>query len=559
MSLKEKTNMNQMKLLILVLILFLFSKPASSQNIEAQVDKLYQVNENEPGFSVAVFKGNEILFEKTYGNANLDYTIPITHQTVFDIASISKQFTAAAILLLEHEGKLSIKDPVYKYIDNLPRYKKGNPTIEHLLNQTSGIKEVDHYWGVLDLHKYDLKTESQMVNIITKVQELRFTPGEYFYYTNANYILLAAVVRNITGQSLGDYAQENIFEPLGMTHTLIRDNTYEIVKNRAIGYAENEDGTFSKQHTHSFVLAGDGQVLTRPRDMFKWHLNLKNAVIGTSQIWQKMHTKATLNDGTVLNFGLGVEFETHNGYNAHGFDGMWTGGFVSKYLYFPKLDLAFFTTQNKFDWGFREQFFQFVDFYIPTTNSKNNPLTYPEVKLPTSELKKYEGKYLYYYNDDDRKANSVKLKNNTLTVFTLDGDTIGELKPIGNQQFVFLMGDSRAIVQFSFKNGTKQYTYDELEHETPWLFKEFQPYEHTEEELKEFEGHYYNKDFQIGKELRLENGVLMFYKRNGAWKNEMTSLAKDLLEIPISPIKFVRNKKNEVISFSLMGIVFEKI
>ncbi len=419
--------MNQIKFLTIVFSLILFPKTVLSQNIVAKTNQLFKVEENEPGFSVAVFKGNDILFENTYGSSNLDYNIPITSKTVFDIGSIAKQFTAAAILLLEQEGKLSLKDPAYKYIDKLPRYKKGNPTIEHLLNQTSGIKEVDHYFGVIDLRFRDYITQSQVMNIITKVEQLRFKPGAHFYYTNANYIVLASIIEKVTGERYSDYLQKNILDPLKMGNTIFNNDVYKIVKNRAIGYTE-EEGEIYKTHFHSIVYDGDGQILTNPRDMFKWHQNLKNAVIGSPELWKKMHTKAKLNNGTSIDFGLGVEFETYNGFEAFGFDGMSVGGFVSKYLYFPKLDVAFFTTQNTFDWDFRERFFQFVDLHIPSNKSKHKDLEYSEVELSKSGLEKYEGTYLFYYNDEDRKANSIKLKNNTLYALTLDGDIIVKVR-----------------------------------------------------------------------------------------------------------------------------------
>ncbi|CDF79476.1 beta-lactamase [Formosa agariphila KMM 3901] len=162
----------------LVLVLFcLQTHVAHTQNLEAEIDKLYQVDNNSPGFSVAVYQGDKISFEKQYGNANLGYNIPITRETVFDIGSIGKQFTAAAILLLEAEGKLAINEPAYTYIENLPRYKKGNPTIEHLLNQTSGIKEVDSYLEVCDIHWRDYIRPSMLTHIITNIETLNFTPG----------------------------------------------------------------------------------------------------------------------------------------------------------------------------------------------------------------------------------------------------------------------------------------------------------------------------------------------------------------------------------------------
>lgn len=340
-----------------------------------------------------------------------------------------------------------------------------------------------------------------------------------------------------------------------MNHTIVNTNVYKTIPNRAIGYTEDE-GQFYKTHQYGLFFVGDGQILTNPEDLFKWHQNIKNSTIGTPEIWKKMHTKAKLNNGTTINFGLGVEFETHNGYKAMGFDGMISSGFVSKYLYFPELDIAFFTTQNTFDWGFKERFFKLIDLYVPIKKIKNEAVNY--IELSRKRIEKYEGSYLYYYNDDDRKANKIKVIDNQLQVFTLDGDKISELIPLGNHKFLF-GEEGNAIVEFSFVENEKQYTYDDFENEKPWLFKTFHPYEHSEKELKEYEGQYFNKEFQISKKLQLENGRLYYYYRSGAWKKEMSSLSKDLLEISISPIEFIRNNNNEIEGFKIMGLTFEKI
>ncbi|MCZ4408868.1 serine hydrolase [Cryomorphaceae bacterium 1068] len=538
------------------LFAFLFCLKVFAQ--DQKVDRLYSVGEGEPGYSVAVYQGDKIILERQYGSAALEYDIHISSETVFDIGSIGKQFTAAAILLLELEGKLSLSDPVYKYIENLPRYKLGDPTIEHLLNQTSGIREVDPFLEVADIYFRDYRSQSQMVNIITKIEDLAFAPGDYFYYTNANYVLLASVIEQASGQSYTSYLEENIFDPLGMDRTFVDRNVYTKIKNRALGYTEDE-GRYYKTNLYFLKYVGDGQILTTARDMFKWHQNLKHSTIGSPELWKKMYTKAILNDGTTINFGLGAEFETHNGYDAMGFDGMIRAGFVSKYLYFPVLDMAFFTAQNTFDWEFRDRFFQFVDLYVPMAESKSQPIhQFEEINLTKQELEKYEGNYLFYRHDEDRKANIVQLKNDQLFVFTLDGDRVAKLVPIGNDQFYF--GEDRdAIVTFGINGDKKHYTYDELDHTIPWVFNEYEPFEHSDRELREFEGTYYNEDFQLSKKLELENGVLFYYWKNGAWREEMTSLSKDLMEIPSSPIEFIRNGNNQLSGFSIMGLVFQKM
>lgn len=546
------------KLFGIFIILALISKIGYSQNLESKIDNLYQVKKNEPGFSIAVFQGNDIILEKQYGSANLDYNIPITSKTLFDVGSIAKQFTAFAILLLEEQGKLSIDESAYKYIENLPRYKKGDPTIEQLLNQTSGVREVDLIAGIADFYMQDMLSQSQMINFITKVKTLNFTPGDYFQYTNTNYVLLAEIVANASGKSFADFLYEDVFKAFKMENTIKKTSTYSIIKNRAIGYQEDE-GEFYKTHLHSFIYNGDGQVLTTARDMFKWHMGLKKIKDQYPKLYKKMHTKAKLNNGAEVNYGLGVEFETHNGHKAMGFDGMIIGGFVSKYLYFPELNIAFFTTQNTFEPDFEERFFQLVDLYISQkdrSKDKQEIKQQNQVNLSKKELKQYEGNYLFIGSDDeDRKLNTIKLVDNQLAVLTLDGDVITNLKPLGNHQFLF--NDKR--IEFDIKSGRKNYKYYDSENQLPWLFETYEPYKYSIEELKEFEGQYFNADLQISKKIKLHNGKLYFYYRNGAWKDEMKSLSKDIFDISFKPIVFKRNKNKQITGLEIMEILFKKI
>ena len=542
---------------LLVAIALLVFNFGFTQDVTSRVDRIYQATKDEPGYSIAVFKGDEIILERQYGSANLDYNIPISNETVFDIGSIAKQFTAAAILLLEEDGKLSLEHPAYQYIEELPRYAKGDPTIEQLLNQTSGIMEVDPYFYLTGLSWYDLLTQSRLVNIIVNMETLNFVPGTYFQYTNANYILLAEIVEKVSGQSFEEYLQAHIFDPLNMENTIKKSSTYPIIKNRAIGYVEDE-GMYYKTHLHGAIYHGDGQMATTPRDMFKWHLGIKNAVIGTPELWQKMHTKGFLNDGAQTDYGLGVEFETHNGYEAMGFDGMITGGFVSKYLYFPELDIAFFTTQNTFDEDFYDQFFQLVDLYVPEKAQANEIAEGQEglVKLSKEELKQYEGDYLFIGNEEeDIRSNRLQLKGEELLLLTLDGDEIGALEPSGDSRFMF----NGNLVEFNIQNDEKEYRFYANQFEKPWLFQSFQAYEYTGTELKEFEGLYMNRGLQVVNEIKLEEGALYLYFRNGGRKTEIEPLSKDLFSIPNYPIQFLRDKNGKVTALKILELSLDKI
>jgi len=547
---------NKTRFGILTIFLLLLSNFASSQNLDSKIDNLYKVNNSEPGISITVFKGDKIILEKQYGIANLDYNIPITNETVFDIGSIAKQFTAAAILLLENEGKLSIKEPAYKYIDNLPRYKKSDPTIEQLLNQTSGIPEVDPYFYLTDLSFNDLLTQARVSNVIVNLKELNFKPGEYFEYTNSNYILLANIIEKVSEKSFAEYLQESIFSPLKMKNTIKKNSTYTIIKNRAIGYIE-DDGAYYKMHLHSAIYNGDGQIMSTARDVFNWHQGIRNSTIGTVEMWKKMHTKAKLNDGTVIDYGLGVEFETHNGYDAMGFDGMITGGFVSKYLYFPKLDIAFFTTQNTFEDDFDERFFQLVDLFLPEKEVENIQKAEPKViSLSNNQHKKYEGSYIFLGDEyENIRTGIIKLKGESLVLTTANGEKIGNLEYLGNDKFLM----SGMLIEFDIENNYKQYRLYANKNEKPWLFKELKPHKHSELELKQLEGIYLNKGLQVAKEIKYKDGKLQFCYGKGAYSIEMKPVSKDLFSIPNYPVQFLRNMDEEVSSLKIMGLIFEKI
>ena len=529
---------------------------SNSQSLSSKIDKLYHVEQDEPGYSIAVYKDDQIVMEKQYGSANLDYNVAITQETVFDVGSIAKQFTAAAILLLEEAGKLSIKEPAYAYLENLPRYEKGDPTIEQLLNHTSGIQEIDPYLFLLDLDWYDLLTQSQMVHAILETKQLNFIPGEFFQYTNANYILLANVIEKASGQSFESFLMSQIFQPLKMENTVKKNSSFDTIKNRAVGYIES-GGVYYKTDLKSSIFNGDGQVLTSPRDMFKWHQGIKYSTVGSNEIWKKMHTRAKLNNGIEIDYGLGVEFETYRGYEAMGFDGMTLGGFVSKYLYFPELDLAIFTTQNTFDDKFESQFFQLVDLYIEEDKGNDTTDHSDPVKrtLAKEELIKYEGTYLFLGNEREKqKANKIKLKGKKLMALTLEGEQIAELSPIGDHKFLL----NKKVVSFNLEGEVKTYKYYDEAFEQPWLFSEFKPYQHSRLELEELQGIFINKKLQVIKEMKLVGENLMLYYRRGAWRSEVRSLSKELVEISNYIIKYIRDAEGRVKGIKIMDLYFEK-
>ena len=233
------------RLLVLAVLSFLTVSCAPGQHAaapagspSARVDELFQKMDSTvtPGCALAVVKDGRILYERGYGMADLDHNVPITPATVFHVASMSKQFTAASIVLLAQEGKLSLDDPVRKYIPELPDF--GIPiTIRQLIHHTSGLRD---QWDLLGLagwrYSLDLITDDDVLAVMSRQRDLNFPPGTRHLYSNTGYTLLAQIVKRVSGQSFREFTTSHIFQPLQMNNTRFRDDHAEVIKNIAYGY-----------------------------------------------------------------------------------------------------------------------------------------------------------------------------------------------------------------------------------------------------------------------------------------------------------------------------------
>ncbi len=188
-----------------------------------------------PGASVAIVQGGKLLYQKGYGIAHLEYDIPIAPDTIFHVASVSKQFTAMSIVLLEQDGKLSIDDDVHKYLPELPDYGH-TIAIRNLLQHTSGIRDQWQTLGLAGWQLDDVITQKQILRMLFRQRELNFTPGSRYLYSNSGFTLLAEIVARVSGKPFPQFAEERIFHPLGMTRTHVHDDHQRIVHDRAYSY-----------------------------------------------------------------------------------------------------------------------------------------------------------------------------------------------------------------------------------------------------------------------------------------------------------------------------------
>src|SRR2546426_157567 len=210
--------------LMLLALAVAFAQETREKSQQEQVDKLFARwdKPDSPGCALAIIKNGQVIYKRGYGMADLERAVPITTTSVFDVGSISKQFTAMSIALLMKQGKLSLDDDIRKYIPEIPNYGV-RITIRNLIYHTSGIRDYVPLMALAEMPSENHYTYQQLISLLAGQKELNFKPGEEHFYSNSGYLLLGQVVRQASGKSLREFAEENIFKPLGMNNTRFLD------------------------------------------------------------------------------------------------------------------------------------------------------------------------------------------------------------------------------------------------------------------------------------------------------------------------------------------------
>lgn len=494
-----------MKTLSITLLFFLSTFLAFGQ-LESKIDSLFAEYNNSPGLSVGVYSKGEILFKKGYGIANLDYDIKITPETVFDIGSVSKQFTAACIILLENEGKISLDDDIRQYIPEIKEFEEGKITIRNLLHHTSGLRD---YLGLMSLSGIsfdDYFTEQKGLDILARQNELNFAPGSEYLYSNSGYLTLAIIIRRVSGESIGTFAQKNIFTPLEMKNTFIYEDGAKVVKNRAIGYSKDGD-EYKREHHFDFVVGGDGQVYTTIEDFFKWSENFKDNNLGNDTFLNKMLTKGILTNGDSIDYALGLSHGVYKNHKTIEHGGAW-GGFRANYLQFPEEDLAIAIMSNLGNVNAGQKAKQIADIVLKDKFDKNVEESEKEsskIEIPKTifSLNQFVGDY----EIQPGIVVSLAIKNDSLNVLqNWNKSTYNIVKISGN---TFQIPEDKTI-SFTFSNlkddSTQTLTVHQGGNETIAVRKK--GFDTSGINLNDYIGDFYSEELDVTYIFDLENGIL---------------------------------------------------
>lgn len=304
-------------------------------SLRARVDRIFERwdRPGSPGCALGVVQDGRLVYKRGYGYANLDYGIPITPQTVFYIASVSKQFAAASIVLAARQGYLSLDDDIRKWIPELPDY--GSPiTIRHLIHHTSGLRD---YLTLLDLtgRSADVNTDEEVINLIAQQKDLNFTPGTEYSYSNSGYFLLSQIIERATGQSLREFADEHLFRPLGMANTHFHDDPRHVQENRAVGYLPTDDGEYRIAVLANFDKVGDGGLYTTVEDLYLWDQNFYHNRLGGEGFVDQLLTRGVLSNGDTLDYAFALVHGDYKGLSTVEHGGSYQG-YRTALLRFPE-------------------------------------------------------------------------------------------------------------------------------------------------------------------------------------------------------------------------------
>ena len=540
-----------------------------STEATAKLDAIFKNWENPdlPGVVGGLIQNGKILHLKGYGMADMENKIPITPDTKFQIGNLSQQFTAFTILLLEEAGKLSISDDVRKYLPELPDFGH-TITLQHLISQSSGLHEYLALKEIAGFGPNEILTNQDVINLIRQQKELDYVPGTQFSLTHTGHILLAEVIKKVTGQSLAAYTKTNIFAPLQMTNTEFKEDFETIIPNAAISYQASENNYKKRLITNATV--GTNNLYISGADLVRWYLNFDHPKVGSISLMKKMRSPVTLNNGATFNsFNGQLHYDQQFYHLERGNPAYWnyglTGGYASNIFTFPEQNLTSFVLGNNNQYNGMPAMTMAYEtladvFPEPPSVDFSKVKT---VQLTPRELAAHEG---YYWDKNAALARRIYVKNDTLRYARLASQRESLLVPLSKNKFQMVVGsDDVLIISFDQKNGSKRMKFKGGESD-PYVYDAYTPVTYNATTLQQFAGRFYCPALNTTYTFAVKDNQLV---ASHLRKSDIsfTPVKKDVFmgsEWYFGGVQFERNEAGEVTGFSVnfdgvKNLTFEKV
>jgi len=489
-----------------------------------------------PGCAVGVIRDGNFIYRRAYGAASLELGVPLSPDSVFYMGSVSKQFTAAAIVLAAEQGYLSLDDDVRKYIPELPNYGH-TITLRQMLHHTSGFRDFEALLGLSGGSLLDFHSKEEIINLIVRQKNLNNVPGDEWIYSNTNYFLLAEVVQRATKKSLADFAAEYIFRPLGMVHTRFYDDHSLIVPGRVPGY-RGTDGNFRVNWSTNWDVVGAGGLMSSVDDLLFWDRNFYQNRLGKGTLLKEMQSPGMLNNRNPIRYALGLELGTYRGLptveHAGGFP-----GYVTDILRFPQQRFTVMCLCNLSSADPSTLSDKVADVYLGDNLSRTEPSTLEPSGGGLTDPTRFSGKYR------DPRTHIVysftASKGNLMAWGAI-------LRRIGVNQFRDL---GSGIITFDNAQGQMKASLEYLG-QTFFSGTRIQEPRFSESTLAGFAGLYKSTELDATYRLLLDNGRLVLRNR---WNEPvtLTPVAPEEFETDLGTIVFHRDANHRVTGLSVFS------
>jgi CubicO group peptidase (beta-lactamase class C family) len=528
-----------------LLLLLSFSISAIAVNAQTWADTVQAIEKlferykpSIPGAQLAISRNGKIIYSKAWGMADMEHNIAMTITSPSEAGSVSKQFTAAAILLLEQQGKLSLNDDVRKHLPEMPDYG-ATVTLRQMMQHTSGLKD----WGsIAALAGWARSTKTYNNNDALYLASLQKTlnnkPGSEFLYSNSNYNLFAVIVERVSGMSLADFTKKHIFDPAGMRFTQWRNDFRTIVPNRALAYSKSAQGYYTNMPNE--YVYGNGGLLTTAEDLLAWNNYYLEGRFGNPSLLPKQIATNAFNNGVMNAYAAGLFIRKYNGVDHITHDGA-TAGYRANLDHFPSLGLsiAFLSNTSEFDASpnivnpLRNIFVK----PVPGSNTTNNNASYT---VTPETLNSYAGWY-----KNTRSGAGLKL-------FVRDGKLhatqgIGALTPVA--EHAFAIGNNR----LQLVPGHKGFVYINASNDSIY-FMPVDSVAFTPARMNDYVGEYYSDEVEARFYVTVKNDKLVLSQKIPVTEITLTPTYTDAFDSgsgAFGVIYFERDKKNKVNGFKV--------
>ena len=537
--------------LVTVALRMLLSVAALAQDVPNQkVDQIFSVynKPGSPGCSLGVIRDGEFVYRKAYGLASLELAVPLSSSSVFYMASVAKQFTAASVVLAAERGYLSLDDDVRKYIPELPNY--GHViTLRQMIHQTSGFRD---FYTLLDLSGHDradFNSPEEILKIVVRQKGLNNIPGEEWIYSNTNYFLLGMVLKRATKKSLSEFAAENIFQPLGMSHTLFYDDHRLVVPGRIAAYDYSPHDSFLVDWSTTFAVVGSGGLMSTVDDLLLWDKNFYANRLGKGTLVQELQTPGVLNNGNKISYSMGLFLGNYRGLSIVEHDGV-TFGYRTELLRFPEQKFTVICLCNVASAVPTNLAREVADVYLADKLQPGASALNPSGNGSFPDPAEFAGKYL------DPRTHLM----NTFTASNGDLMADGEVLRRNNANQFY--EDEIGVITFQSLKGTMQAKV-EMEGETYFSGSRIQDLHLGEPVLASYTGQFRSRELDAIYGLSLEEGNLTLRNRDNP-PQKLTPIAKDEFDAgDLGTLVFERDSGGRVLGFRVFteearGIAFKK-